>query len=108
MERYQEARINEVMEFIDIRIIDEALAPNEPIKPRKMLNIAIGGLLGLILGTILAFFLEYMDNTIKNAKDIERFLDLPVLGIIPKDTSPKNGRKKTVKDVNSWLTHILG
>jgi len=108
LEKYQEARINEVMEFIDIRIIDRALASDKPIKPRKILNLAIGGMLGLMMGIILAFFLESKDHTIKNTYDVERMLDLPVLGIIPKDTSPKYKRKKTVKDVNSWLTHILG
>ena len=58
LEKYQEARINEVMEFKDIRIIDKALTPDEPIKPRKMLNLAIGGTLGLMLGVMLAFFIE--------------------------------------------------
>ena len=58
LEKYQEARINEVMEFRDVRIIDEALAPDEPIKPRKMLNLAIGGILGLMLGVMLAFLME--------------------------------------------------
>ena len=58
LEKYQEARINEVMEFKDIRIIDKALAPDQPIKPRKMVNLAIGGILGLMLGVMLAFFRE--------------------------------------------------
>ena len=58
LEKYQEARINEVMEFKDIRIIDKALAPDGPIKPRKMVNLAIGGILGLMLGVMLAFFRE--------------------------------------------------
>jgi len=58
LEKYQEARINEVMEFRDVRIIDKALAPDEPIKPRKMLNLAIGGILGLMLGVMLVFFME--------------------------------------------------
>ena len=58
LEKYQEARINEVMEFKDIRIIDKALTPDEPIKPRKMVNLAIGGILGLMLGAMLAFFRE--------------------------------------------------
>jgi len=58
LEKYQEARINEVMEFKNIRIMDKALAPDQPIKPRKMLNLAIGGILGLMLGVMLAFFME--------------------------------------------------
>jgi len=58
LEKYQEARINEVMEFRDIRIIDKALPPGKLIKPRKMLNLAIGGILGIMLGVMLAFFME--------------------------------------------------
>lgn len=94
LEKYQEARINEVMEFGDIRIIDKALAPDEPIKPRKILNLAIGGILGLMLGVMLVFFLEYMDNTIKNTEDVERILNLPILGVIPKDTPEKKKKRK--------------
>ncbi len=94
LEKHQEARINEVMEFGDIRIIDKALAPDEPIKPRKMLNLAIGGILGLMLGVMLVFFLEYMDNTIKNTEDVERILNLPILGVIPKDTPEKKKKRK--------------
>jgi uncharacterized protein involved in exopolysaccharide biosynthesis len=94
LEKYQEARINEVMEFGDIRIIDKALAPDEPIKPNKKLNLVIGGILGLMLGVMMVFFLEYMDNTIKNTEDVERILNLPILGVIPKDTPEKKKKRK--------------
>lgn len=94
LEKYQEARINEVMELGDIRIIDKARIPQDPIKPNKKLNLAIGGILGLMLGVMLVFFLEYMDNTIKTTDDIERYLGLPVLGLIPKVTL-KTKRKRT-------------
>ena len=93
LEKYQEARINEVMELGNMRIIDNALAPNEPIKPKKILNLTIGGVLGLMLGVMLVFFMEYMDNTIKTTDDIKRYLGLPVLGLIPKVTL-KTKRKK--------------
>jgi uncharacterized protein involved in exopolysaccharide biosynthesis len=93
LEKYQEARINEVMELGNMRIIDNALAPDEPIKPRKILNLAIGGILGLMMGVMLVFFMEYMDNTIKTTDDIERYLGLPVLGLIPKVTL-KTKRKR--------------
>jgi len=94
LEKYQEARINEAMELGDIRVIDEARIPKDPIKPNKKLNLAIGGILGLMLGVMLTFFLEYMDNTIKTTDDIERYLGLPVLGLIPKVTL-KTKRKRS-------------
>lgn len=92
LEKYQEARINEVMELGDIRIIDKALVPDAPIKPKKKLNLAIGGVLGVMLGVMLVFFMEYLDNTIKTADDIERHLGLPVLGLIPKVNSKRKKR----------------
>ena len=93
LEKYQEARINEAMELGDIRVIDEARIPKDPIKPNKKLNLAIGGILGLMMGVMLVFFMEYMDNTIKTTDDIERYLGLPVLGLIPKVTL-KTKRKR--------------
>jgi len=47
-----------------------------------------------MLGVMLTFFLEYMDNTIKTTDDIERYLGLPVLGLIPKVTQ-KTKRKRS-------------
>jgi len=94
LEKHQEARINEVMELGDIRVIDQALIPEAPIKPNKKLNLAIGGILGLMLGVMLVFFMEYMDNTIKNTEDVERILNLPILGVIPKNTPEKKKKRK--------------
>ena len=47
------------------------------------MNIAIAGVLGIMLGIGLVFLVEYLDNTIKTPEDIERYVGLPVLGIIP-------------------------
>ena len=94
LEKYQEARINEAMEIGDIRVIDEARIPKNPIKPNKKLNLAIGGILGLMLGVMLTFFLEYMDNTIKTTEDVEHALNLPILGVIPKDSPEKKKKHK--------------
>ncbi len=94
LEKYQEARINEAMEIGDIRVIDEARIPTSPIKPNKKLNLAIGGILGLMLGVMLTFFMEYMDNTIKTTDDVEHTLNLPILGVIPKDSPEKKKKQK--------------
>ncbi|MDD9795164.1 YveK family protein [Priestia megaterium] len=59
--------------------LDEALSP---IKPQPFLNIAIAVVVGLMLSVGLAFLLEYLDNTIKNEQDVERILQLPVIGVI--------------------------
>ncbi|MEK4129091.1 Wzz/FepE/Etk N-terminal domain-containing protein [Solibacillus sp. FSL W8-0474] len=53
-----------------------------PIKPNKMLNIAIALVIGLMIGIGLAFLLEYLDTTVKTEQDIEEIIGLPVIGII--------------------------
>ena len=50
-----------------------------------MLLLCIGAGLGLILGLLLAFFLEYLDTSVKSLDDVERYLGVPVLAVIPKD-----------------------
>jgi capsular polysaccharide biosynthesis protein len=68
-------------------VVSAASIPTSPVKPNKTLNIAIALVLGLIIFTLLAFLLEYMDNTLKTPEDIARELELPVLGMIPKITN---------------------
>jgi succinoglycan biosynthesis transport protein ExoP len=93
--RYEEARISEVMQPTDIQVIDVAVAPEKPIKPKKTLNVLIAMFLGLFAGTGLAFMLEYLNKTIQDADDVKYYLDLPVLGTIPDFTSvDRKSRKK--------------
>ncbi|PJI08948.1 MULTISPECIES: YveK family protein [Clostridium] len=67
----------------DARIIDRSSVPTAPIKPKKILNIVIAFVLGLVVSIGIAFIKEYMDKTMKTQDDIKRYLDLPVLGVIP-------------------------
>ena len=67
----------------NIKVIEAVELPEKPISPNKKMNIAIAFLLGLIVSVGLAFLLEFLDNTFKNKEQLERELDLPVLGSIP-------------------------
>ncbi len=71
------------MKLDNVQIIDVAKIPENPVKPRPLFNIAIAGVLGVMLGIGVVFLIEYLDNTIKSPEDIERYIGLPVLGIIP-------------------------
>ncbi len=67
----------------NIRIVDRAEVPREPVSPRKARNLALGLIGGLIGGLGLAFFLEYLDDSIKDPDDLERYLQVPFLGPVP-------------------------
>ncbi|MFS0864587.1 YveK family protein [Fredinandcohnia sp. 179-A 10B2 NHS] len=73
-----------IMNVDNVSILSPAeLSDNpSPVKPNKMLNMAIALVVGLMAGVGLAFLLEFLDNTVKTEQDIERLLELPVLGAI--------------------------
>lgn len=75
--------VKDIMMVENIQIIDEAQVPKKPISPRPKLNMAIAGILGLMVGIFLSFLLEYLDNTIKTPEDVEKYLGLSVIGTIP-------------------------
>ena len=81
--RFEEARISEVMQPTDAQVVNPAVEPDKPIRPRKALNVAIAALLGLFCGVGAAFALEFMNRTIRTADDVKEYLDLAVLGAIP-------------------------
>ena len=68
-----------------VEIIEHAEASNRPVRPNKPLNIALGIIIGLVVGVGLAFFIEYLDTSVKTIDDVERTLQAPVLGVIPQN-----------------------
>ncbi|NBV20499.1 MAG: polysaccharide biosynthesis tyrosine autokinase [Proteobacteria bacterium] len=68
-----------------VRIIDIAEAAVKAAYPKMKLNVALGALVGLILGIGLAFFIEYLDTSVKTIDDVERALQAPVLAVIPQN-----------------------
>jgi len=81
--RHEEARISEVMQPTDVQIIDQAITPENPIKPKRKMNVALAAFLGIFLGIGLAFLLEYLNKTVSTVEDVKHYLDLPVLASIP-------------------------
>ena len=80
-QKYEESRITEAGQMGKVRILDPALVA-EKVKPNKKMNLLLGVILGLGLGISYAFFIEYLDNTVKSVEQLER-KGLTVLGIIP-------------------------
>ena len=75
--------VKELMRTDNVQVLDKAIAPKNPIKPRANLNIAIATVLGFMVSIFLVFLLEYLDNTIKTPIDVEKHLGLNVIGTIP-------------------------
>jgi polysaccharide biosynthesis transport protein len=69
-----------------VELIDEAEPDFRPVKPNMVLNLVLGGILGIFLGIALTFFIEFLDTSVKIMEDVERYLGLPVLGVIPQQT----------------------
>lgn len=67
----------------NVAVIDYAKLPEEPIKPSKLLNTAIAAVLGGMLTVLVIFIREYLDNTLKTERDIEKYLGIPTIGTIP-------------------------
>lgn len=84
MGKYEDMRLREQMITSGWRVTDRAPLPESPISPNKKRDMGFGALLGLFLGIGAAFFLEYMDDSIRRPEDVERFLDLPLTGAIPR------------------------
>src|SRR6202000_1522584 len=68
-----------------VTITDYAEPGLRPVKPNKPLNISLGIIIGLVVGVGLAFFIEYLDTSVKTIDDVERTLQAPVLGVIPQN-----------------------
>jgi succinoglycan biosynthesis transport protein ExoP len=68
-----------------VTVTDRAIPNPHPVKPNKTLNIILGVVVGLVVGVGLAFFIEYLDTSVKTIDDVERALQAPVLGVIPQN-----------------------
>lgn len=83
LQRLKEAGVGAGLKASNIRIVDSPQVPQKPARPNLPLNLALGFVLGLGLGVGAAFLQEYLDNTLKSDEDVERFLRLPTLALVP-------------------------
>ena len=84
--KFKETNIIEDMNITNMRLVEPAVTPEIPIKPKKMLNLILGIMVGLMAGVGLSFFFQYLDRTIKTPEEVDQYLDLPILAAIPKVT----------------------
>lgn len=75
---------NKLISNGNIQVIECAKLPNEPLGKNKFFNVFIPIIIGFIVSFILSLILEFMDNTYKSRGDVEDYLCIPVIGVIPK------------------------
>lgn len=83
--KLQMLRINVKQPKNLIELHEEPVVSQVPVSPNVTLNLILGAAVGLIFGVGIAFFLEYLDTSVKTLEDVERYLQVPVLAVIPKD-----------------------
>lgn len=86
--RVSQRKIEAEVPRTPVSVIELAETPQRPVSPNMMLNIMLSFFLGLGVGVGLAYFIEYLDTSVKTVDDVERYLGLPVLGVIPQKVRP--------------------
>jgi capsular exopolysaccharide synthesis family protein len=90
--RMKEVGISATIHASNIQIVDKAEVPTAPYKPNAQRTLFNAAMVALFLGVGLAFFFEYLDNTVKAPEDVERLTQLPSLGIVPEISHEKQRR----------------
>jgi len=83
MTRLKETSATQNFDAVNARVVERAVIPKIPVKPKKVLIVVIAGLLALFLACGITLLIEMLSNTFKSIEDVEGNLDLPVLGILP-------------------------
>jgi polysaccharide biosynthesis transport protein len=83
LKRIKDVGVEAEAQTSNVSIVDKATAPRIPSYPKKLRALIVSGVLGLLGALGLAFLLEYLDNTLKDPEEAERYLRLPNIGIIP-------------------------
>lgn len=103
----QEVQLGAELMTNNVQLLDEAIPPRFPVAPRKRLNLMVGSMFGLFLGLGLVFFFDYLDNTIRTPEDVEKYLGLAVLGVIPKVEAPALANRAAREAYQSLRTSII-
>lgn len=92
LQRMKETTIASEIKAPNVVIVDRAAVPSHPYKPKKKLNLMVAAIASLFLGVGLAFFIDYLDTSVKSQEDIEGKIGLTFLGAIPSLEHGKKGR----------------
>jgi succinoglycan biosynthesis transport protein ExoP len=83
LKRFKETGVAGGLETNNVRVVEEAAPPTAPVRPRRLWNLMLGVVAGLGLGIGVAVAIDYFDTTVKTPDDVDRYLGLPVIGVVP-------------------------
>jgi uncharacterized protein involved in exopolysaccharide biosynthesis len=83
LSRIKESNIVESGSVSNIRVAEPAVVPVAPVKPKKKLNLLLSIIFGLMTGVGIAFLWEYVDRSLRTEDDVQRYLGVPVLSVVP-------------------------
>lgn len=98
--RLKDADLAVMLRSNNVRLLDAAVPPTAPVKPRVPLVLALSMMLGLFGGVGLVYLVEILDNTIKDEEELEAILQVPVLGLLPAFAAAKGGERGPDRDLH--------
>ncbi len=101
LQRVKEAGVAAGLKSNNIHVVDPARPSISPYKPNKPMNLMLGLAVGLLLGVGLAFFFEHLDSSIKTPDDVDRYIKLPSLGVIPSAASLLHSNRRKLAAVTA-------
>lgn len=106
--RMKEAELSGRLRVSNLRLLDAATPPKRPVRPRTMLNLLLGGVLGLLLGVGLSLLVDSLDSTVKSQADVEIY-NIHLLGLLPRiagsPASRKGGKRPAPNPERDLIVH---
>jgi capsular exopolysaccharide synthesis family protein len=101
-QRYTTEELQQGIGMVPAKVWENAEPALGPGRPKVFFYMVLSAIIGLGLGTGLAFFLEYLDTSVKSLEDVERFLGIPVLAVIPKNVGILMHQKSDSPDAEAY------
>lgn len=100
LKKYQEASLSSGISISNVQVVDSAVIPKVPVKPKRAMILLLAVVVGVFGGVFAAFFVDYMDDTIKTAEDVDKKIGLAFLDVVPL-TPKKQGPVYMISDPKS-------
>jgi polysaccharide biosynthesis transport protein len=107
LRQLKEAGISAGLKASNIRVVDPGKPSYQPVAPKVALNLGLAAILGLALGVCSAFVQEHLDQTIRDARDVDRYLRVPALASIPSLESLRGHRNSGMNTIDRGFTFRL-